>query len=60
MQKKVVRSFRSDWWEATVFSSHSPSRAQLRPHPVGAGPRFHDLCVGEALALAPKECEESR
>jgi hypothetical protein len=38
-----------DWWEAAVFSSHSPSRAQLSPHPVGAGPRFHDLSVGEAL-----------
>ena len=42
-----------------MFSSHSPLRAQLSPHPVGAGPRFHDLSVGEALARAPKECENS-
>jgi hypothetical protein len=55
----VARSFRSDWWEAVVFSSHSPSRAQLSPHPFGVGPRFHDLCVGEALTHAPKEWENS-
>jgi hypothetical protein len=49
-----------------VTSGRPPPFLRTRPHglrsvptPFGAGPRFHDLCVGEALAHAPKERENS-
>jgi hypothetical protein len=52
---KGQKLFNYDWREDAVFSSHSPLRAQLSPHPFGAGPRFRDLSVGEALASRLQE-----